>query len=251
MFSYDVEDGTIMIHDEIGPGWWGLIDAGSVIAALKAIGNKTVHVHLNTPGGSVDEGIAIYNAFKAHKAGVVTYVDSLAASMGSYLLQAGSTRIVASNSMVMVHDPWSIALGNATEFRKAADILEKYAQRMIPDYAKRSGKSDDEIKAIMAEESWYAGQEIVDAGFADVVAEESDYEPMMRGLQKIAMKVPSSLIKRMDEAAERRTTEAIAASMTWTATENLKEPPKATLSPSEAKEYTKHIDEFGKLTKAK
>ena len=126
MFSFDVQNSEIMIYDEIGPSWWGLIDAQSVIGALAQMEGSHVTFRLNTPGGSVDEGIAIYNALKRHKGGVTTIVDSLAASMGSYLLQAGSERIVASNAMVMVHDPWSIALGNSEELRKTADVLDKW-----------------------------------------------------------------------------------------------------------------------------
>ena len=172
MFSYDLDTSEISIYDEIGPSWWGLIDAQTVTSALDQMKGKHVTVRLNTPGGSVDEGIAIYNALTRHKGGVTTIVDSLAASMGSYLLQAGEQRIVASNAMVMIHDPWSIALGNASEMRKTADVLDKYALRMIPHYAQRSGKTDDEILQIMSEESWYAGKEAVDAGFADAVEDE-------------------------------------------------------------------------------
>ena len=201
MFSFDVDSAEIMIYDEIGPAWWGLIDAQSVMGALSQMDGKRVTLRLNTPGGSVDEGIAIYNALKRHKGGVTTVVDSLAASMGSYLLQSGDERIVASNAMVMVHDPWSIALGNAAELRKTADVLDKYAQRMVPDYAERSGKSLDEILAIMAAETWYAGQEIIDAGFADRLESESSTEPVLAGLRHLSRNAPESLFKRREKVA--------------------------------------------------
>lgn len=167
MFDFDAESGEIWIHDEIGPAWWGLIEAEQVKAALREIAGKHAVVRLNTPGGSVDHGIAIFNLLREHKGGVTTIVDSLAASMGSYLLQAGERRIVSSNSMVMIHDPWTIGIGNSAQMRKEADVLDKHALRMIPDYAARSGKTNEEITAIMTEESWYVGQEIIDAGFAD------------------------------------------------------------------------------------
>jgi len=174
MFEYSVDESVVKIYDEIGPAWWGLIDASMVSAALKQMKGKHVTVRLNTPGGSVDEGIAIFNELRRHPGGVTTVADSLAASMGSYILQAGDERIVASNAMVMIHDPWTITFGNATQLRKDAETLDKYALRMIPDYAGRSGKTDDEILAIMAEESWYPGQEAVDAGFADRVEEYAE-----------------------------------------------------------------------------
>ena len=207
MFSFNLDTSEILIYDEIGPGWWGLIDGASVIGSLAQMRDKHVTVRLNTPGGSVDEGIAIYNAMKSHPGGVTTIVDSLAASMGSYLLQAGTTRLVAPNSMTMIHDPWSISLGNASQLRKDADVLDKYAQRMIPDYAARSGKTVDEIKTIMLNESWYVGQEAVDAGFADGLAtmDGAAIEPVVAGLRHIARNVPASLIQNREIKAGDRT----------------------------------------------
>ena len=205
MFNVNLDENEILIHDEIGPAWWGLIDAGMVQEGLDQMKGKHVTIRLNTPGGSVDEGINIYNALKRHKGGVTTIVDSLAASMGSYLLQAGDVLIVSSNSMVMVHDPWTITMGNATQLRKDAEVLEKYALRMIPDYATRSGKTDDEILSIMAEESWYAGQEIIDAGFADklsIAGAMSSAAPRVEALHRYCHKMPESLLRiRKDNQA--------------------------------------------------
>lgn len=193
MFDFNTETNEIWVYDEIGPSWWGLIDAASVMTALDGMKGQRAKVRLNTPGGSVDEGIAIFNAMKDHPGGVDVYVDSLAASMGSYLLQAGENRYVANNAMVMIHDPWSIAIGNSTDMRKQADMLDKYAARMIPDYAAASGQSEDEVKAIMLEETWLTGPEAVEAGFADSVIERESVEPVTAGLHKIARKAPASL----------------------------------------------------------
>lgn len=195
MFDYDLDAGELYIYDEIGPAYFGLVDGLTVVAALKEMENRPVTVRLNTPGGSVDEGISIYNALKRHKGGVTTIVDSLAASMGSYLLQAGDRRIVSRNAMLMVHDPWTIAMGNASQLRKDADILEKFAERMVPEYSNRSGQSADEIRAIMAEEKWYVGQEIIDAGFADEMDEELESEPMAAGLGRISANAPKDLLQ--------------------------------------------------------
>ena len=202
MFSFDSDKAELNIYDEIGPEWWGLIGADSVNAALSQMDGKHVTVRLNTPGGSVDEGIAIYNALKRHKGGVTTIVDSLAASMGSYLLQAGERRIVAANAMVMIHDPWTIAFGNSAELRKSADVLDKYAQRMIPDYSSRSGKSDAEVIAIMAEETWYAGKEAVEAGFADEVETiERDFNPAaLAALRHLSRNAPPALFEKRQKA---------------------------------------------------
>lgn len=216
MYSVNLEENEILIYDEIGPAWWGLIDASMVQDALKQMEGEHVTIRLNTPGGSVNEGIAIYNALRQHKGGVTTIVDSLAASMGSYLLQAGEERIVYSNSAVMVHSPWTITMGNSDQLRKDAEVLDKYALRMIPDYAARSGKSDDEILSIMADESWYAGREIVDAGFADKIwstPSAKQVAPMIAGLHRYCHKMPESLqrIRKDNQAAMKAAESAKAA----------------------------------------
>ena len=203
MFSYDVDASEIFVYDEIGPSWWGLIDAQSVMTALAEMKGRHVTVRLNTPGGSVDEGVAIYNALKSHKGGVTTMVDSLAASMGSYIAQAGDRRIVASNAMLMIHDPWTIGIGNSAELRKTADVLDKYRDRLVPDYANRSGKTVEEVQSLMAAETWYAGEEIIDAGFADELSSSDDIEPVVAGLRHIASKVPQSLVGRDMKAGDR------------------------------------------------
>lgn len=193
MFSFDTDTNEIFIYDEIGPAYWGLIDADMVINALKQMSGR-VTVRLNTPGGSVDEGISIYNALKRHKGGVTTVVDSLAASMGSYIMQAGEKRIVASNAMVMLHKPWTIAMGNSTDLRMTADVLDKYMERQMPDFASKSGRTVEEIAAILEAETWYTAQEAVEAGFADEVSDESDVEPNALGLSKVSSKAPEQLI---------------------------------------------------------
>lgn len=196
MFDFDADSGEIWLYDEFAPDWTGAIGTEAVSKALSAIGDKTAHVRFNTPGGVVDEALGIYSLLMNHKGGVVTYVDSLAASMGSFLLQAGKTRIVSETAMLMIHDPWGGTVGNARDHRKTAEVLDKYAQRMIPEYARRSGKSEKEIADMMAEETWLVGEEIVAAGFADKVEGDKKYKPVTKNLAKWAKCVPSALAER-------------------------------------------------------
>ena len=136
---------------------------------------------------------------RRHTGGLSIVVDGLAASMGSYLLQAGEERIVSSNSMFMIHDPWTIAIGNAEQLRKGAEILDKYRDRLVPDYAKRAEQDEDEIRRMMAEETWLVGQEIVDAGFADRVEDGRDVAPAgLSFLGKIASKIPPKVFERAE-----------------------------------------------------
>lgn len=187
-FSYDVKKSEIYIYDVIGDPEWGMVGAIQVVDALKKMEGKRVTVRINTPGGSVDEGIPMYNAMARHPGGVNTIVDGIAASMGSYLMLAGVERTIAKNSMVMIHNPMTIAWGNAIELRKSADVLDKYLDRMLPDYAAKTGKTVDELKPLLDAETWYVGQEIIDNGFALTMEDREAAEPITKGLKMIAAK---------------------------------------------------------------
>ena len=173
MFAFDTETGEIFIYDDIGPEWLGMIGSGSVMEALAAIGDKRATVRINSPGGSVDEGVAIYNMLTRHAPGVDTIVDSVAASMGSYIFMVGESRTIAKNAKVMVHHPWSFAFGNAKELRDTADLLDKYSASLVPDYAKATGKTDEEIVAMMDAETWLTADESVVEGFAHAIDGEA------------------------------------------------------------------------------
>lgn len=208
MFAYDTKKLEIYIYDVIGSEDWGYISAMQVIDALKQMEGKRVTVRINTPGGSVNEGAAIFNAMKRHDGGVNTSVDSLAASMGSYLMLAGIERSIAKNSKVMIHNPWSFTMGDANQFRKDADILDKYRDSMLPDYSEVTGKTIDDLKALLDAETWYVGQEIIDNGFAHRMEDREADEPTTRGLKTIAAKsiaaghAPKSLFEKRMRAVQ-------------------------------------------------
>lgn len=188
MFAFDLKKSEIYIYDVIGPEEFGMIGAMQVVDALKRMEGKRVTVRFNTPGGSVDEGIPMYNAMARHPGGVNTVVDGIAGSMGSYLMLAGIERSIARNSMVMVHNPMAISMGNAAELRKDADVLDKYLERMLPAYSEKTGKTVEELKPLLDAETWYVGQEIIDNGFAMSMEDRDAEEPMMKGLKTIAAK---------------------------------------------------------------
>ena len=208
MFSYDVKKAEIYIYDVIGDPEWGMIGAMQVIDALKKMDGKRVTIRINTPGGSVDEGIPMFNAMVRHDGGVNTIVDGLAASMGSYLMLAGIERTIAKNAMVMIHNPMSIAFGNAIEMRKVADVLDKYRERMLPAYAEKTGKTIEDLMPLLDAETWYVGQEIIDNGFATQMTDDDGNEPIMRGLKTIAAKsiaagnAPKALFEKRAKAIQ-------------------------------------------------
>lgn len=156
----------LYIYDEIG--YFGHTAKG-LADDLAEVRGQALDVHLNSPGGDVFDGLAIYQALKSHGGDVTVYVDGLAASIASVIAMAGSKVIMASKASMMIHDGWSMAVGNAAEMRKAADLLDKQSDVISSVYADRTGQPADFWRDRMREETWYTAQEAVDAGLADAI----------------------------------------------------------------------------------
>jgi ATP-dependent protease ClpP protease subunit len=128
-------------------------------------------MRIASPGGSVDEGRLIYNALKRYQGGVDVVVDSSAYSIASYIAMAGERVVMAKNAMMMIHNPWTIAMGSAAELRKTADVLDKYRDSIIDAYTDKSDKDRKKMLAILDAETWYTAQEAVDEGFATEIGD--------------------------------------------------------------------------------
>ena len=166
----------IWIYEQIGEDFWtgGGVTAKSFQKELAGIKASQIDLHINSPGGEVFDGITIHNLIKQHPANVTAYIDGLAASIASVIALAGDTVIMAENALFMIHNPWGFAMGDATEMRKTADLLDKIGGSLVTAYASKSGKPDDEISAIMNAETWMTAQEAKDAGFIDEISEQMD-----------------------------------------------------------------------------
>lgn len=167
----------VYIYGNIGDRW----DENGVVAAdlvreLTALDADTIVLRINSYGGSVTDGIAIYNALKRHPATVDVHVDGVALSMAGYIAMAGDTLTMAKNAQLMVHAPWGYAVGNAAELRVQAEVLDRYAKAMASAYADKSGKSIADALALLTDgkDHWFSAEEAVTEGFADVVGEPSD-----------------------------------------------------------------------------
>jgi ATP-dependent Clp protease protease subunit len=171
MYSADYETGEIFLYDAIGDPWWGMIGAENVIGDLAKMAGKRVTMRIASPGGSVDEGRLIYNALKRYQGGVDVVVDSAAYSIASYIAMAGERVVMAKNAMLMIHNPWTIAMGIAAELRKTADVLDKYRDSIVDAYTDKSDKDRKKMLAILDAETWYTAQEAVDEGFATEVGD--------------------------------------------------------------------------------
>ncbi|MCQ1632890.1 Clp protease ClpP [Escherichia coli] len=160
-------DADIYIYDEIG--FWG-VTAKQFISDLNALGDIThINLHINSPGGDVFEGIAIFNALNSHGAAITVYVDGVAASMASVIAMVGNPVIMPENAFMMIHKPFSLAGGNAEDMRTKADTLDKVEAAMSSAYVQKTGKTTDEIAAMLADETWLSGAECLAHGFADQV----------------------------------------------------------------------------------
>jgi ATP-dependent Clp protease protease subunit len=171
MYSADYETGEIFLYDAIGDPWWGMIGAENVIGDLAKMSGKRVTMRIASPGGSVDEGRLIYNALKRYQGGVDVVVDSSAYSIASYIAMAGERVVMAKNAMLMIHNPWTIAMGDAAELRKTADVLDKYRDSIVDAYTDKSDKDRKKMLAILDAETWYTAQEAVDEGFATEIGD--------------------------------------------------------------------------------
>ncbi|WP_044470464.1 ClpP-like prohead protease/major capsid protein fusion protein [Mannheimia massilioguelmaensis] len=160
----------ISIFEEIG--YWG-VTAQQFAKDLTALGGniRQINLHIHSPGGDVFDGIAIYNLLKNHTAKKTVYIDGLAASMASVIAMCGDEIIMPENAMMMIHKPWGIQGGDAEDMRKYADLLDKVESSLLMAYTSKTGKSEEEIAAMLAEETWLNGKECVELGFADKLAE--------------------------------------------------------------------------------
>lgn len=170
----DDKTGELTLYGEISDtSWWGdEVTPKQFREDLDTLGDiETLNVYINSPGGDVFAGQAIYSMLKRHKAQVIVYVDGLAASIASLIAMAGDKVIMPANAMMMIHNPWTWGVGNANDFRKLADDLDKIRDSMIVAYQKKSGLDDSEIIDIMAAETWLTAEECKEKGFADEIEE--------------------------------------------------------------------------------
>ena len=162
----------IYIYDEIG--YFG-VTASDFVRDLRNVTQSTITLHLNTPGGEVFDGIAIYNSLKAHKATINVIVDGLAASIGSVIAMAGDKVSMAPHSKMMIHEAMALAIGNSSDMLKMAERLDATSQNIADIYAEKAGGDASDWRASMKAETWYTDQEAVSAGLADEIS-RSDSE---------------------------------------------------------------------------
>lgn len=196
--SAEEDSAELYIYDAI---YWFGVDVNELVDQLQRTRAGTLHVRINSPGGDVFDGVAIYNALVRHAARVVVHVDGLAASIASVIAMAGDEIRMHEGSMMMIHDPWMLAIGPASEMRAAADLLEKVGRSISGIYEKRTGLSRDEISELMAAETWMDPEEAREKGFADQLDEsEGKAGPANRFDLSAFRNVPDQLAAPNDQS---------------------------------------------------
>lgn len=188
-----VKDGEVAnldIYGDIASEAWRFsesdVSAYSLKTQLEQMKDVSkINVHINSYGGEVMEGLAIYNALKAHPAEVVTYCDGAACSIASVIFMAGSERIMNGASLLMVHNAWIEACGNAAELRKQAKDLDTITDASVKAYLSRVSISEEELRTLMDNETWLSPEDAVKYGFATSIKESGTDKPSQNVRKKV------------------------------------------------------------------
>ena len=177
----DSETAELYLYGTIREAYWwddedDCISAKRVKNALKELKGKNVNVHINSPGGDVFESIAICNLLKQYDGDITIIDDALAGSGASIIATAGKKVIMYTNSMQMIHNAWTYAAGNADELRKVANDLDKIDTAVKASYKNRFVGTDEELEALLKEESWLTAEECLAFGLCDEIADEPEKE---------------------------------------------------------------------------
>lgn len=175
--------------------------------ALKSLGDiNVINLHINSPGGSVFQGIAIYNMLKQNKAKVNVFIDGVAASIASVIAMSGDAIFMPSNSMMMIHNPYTEAVGNADELRKAASDMDQITKASVETYLEKAGDKLDEktLRELMDAETWLTAQQAVDYGLADEILEPNKAvaslnSPFAKGFKHIPKQLLQSVKPQTQE----------------------------------------------------
>lgn len=164
----------ILIYSDIGDSYWyDSVSAKDIKDKLDAMDNGDLVVRINSPGGSVFDGFAIYNLLNQREGKVTVQVDGMAASAASVIAMAGDEILMADNALMMIHDPWTMMAGSADEMRDTAELLDKIKGSIITTYQSQTSLSAEEIGEMMAAETWFSAAEAVENGLATGTVESS------------------------------------------------------------------------------
>ncbi len=197
-------EASVMIFGDITS--WEFMDndvsSYTLAKEIEGLDVDTIHVHINSYGGEVAEGLAIYNMLRQHKAKVITYCDGFACSIASVVFMAGDERIMNNASLLFIHNAWTMAAGNANDLRKTAEDLDKITSASIKAYMEHVNISGEELRELLDNETWLTPDEALEMGFATKIVTESIKNPSQSARMALFRRVtqPLKQISNEDEA---------------------------------------------------
>lgn len=175
------------------------VSAFNLSKELEKVTAKTIEVYINSYGGEVAEGLAIYNALKRHKAKVKTYVDGFACSIASVIAMAGDERYMYPTSLLMIHNVWTCVSGNSADLRKVADDLDIMTNSSIKAYKERVNISENEIKKLLDNETWLTADEALEKGFITKIAADTKNDKSNQSARKAVYKMLLNKLDNQDD----------------------------------------------------
>jgi len=166
------EETHIYLYDAIG-GWWG-VEAQEFVKELNLANTPKIILHINCPGGDVFDARAMMTAIKQHKSEITAQIDGLCASAATFLSTACAKVTMAKGSLYMIHEGWTLVVGNKSELIKTADLLKKVDDSQVDDFRSKTGQEVDQISTWMREETWFTAEEAKEYGFVDEIIGESE-----------------------------------------------------------------------------
>lgn len=196
-------EANIVIYGNISSWSWNErnTSAYNLSKQLEDLDVDFINIYINSYGGEVAEGLAIYNTLKRHKATVRTYCDGFACSIASVIFMAGDERIMSNASLLMIHNAWTNISGNANELRKQADDLEKITQASINVYLQDVNISEEELRQLLDNETWLTPQEAFEKGFATTITNEKKNESVSQDIRNYLM---SMILERQEQEKEKK-----------------------------------------------
>lgn len=197
----DTDSADIMLYGAIG-GWFG-VDADEFVTELRSISARNINLHINSPGGSIFDGAAIYTSLKRHSATITAYIDGLAASAASFIAMAADKIVVSRAATMMIHDGLCLTYGNRDDHAVSVELLDKLSNTIADLYAHRAGGTPEEWRERMLRNSgdgtWYTAKEAIAAGLAD---ELDDPDPEEEGDPEDAVTTAPLAERLLDRAQE-------------------------------------------------
>ena len=198
------EERTLVLNGEISDEtWYGDEVTPALFAKELNAGSGNITVWINSPGGDVYAAAQIYNMLMEYKGDVTVKVDALAASAASVIAMAGTTVLMSPPSLMMIHNPITVAIGDSKEMQKAGEMLNEVKESIMNAYEIKTGMDRKKISHLMDAESWFNAKKAVELGFADGIlhgkedTEEGDKEKELEGLMFSRTAVANSLLTKL------------------------------------------------------